>query len=115
MTAVKTQPILEEAMVAVSGERQKNYGSPRKNFERCASLWNAWLKAKYEGTVLGQEREPDKDAVDIICHLPELTAQDYAAMMRLCKEARLMNGYHRDSVVDIAGYAQCDQRVEEDW
>lgn len=104
----KEKPILKLAKEAVMGPRQANYGSPKVNFERAALIWTTYLQAKYNPWVdeLGDVPRQRRLVLD---------ARDYSAMMRLCKEARLMSGYHEDSVVDIAGYAQCDQRVEEDW
>jgi len=80
------QSILEEAGRAVNGERQLNYGSPEDNFARIAEFWNTYLHCT------GREGF--------------LTAKDISPMMRLMKEARLCNSPdHRDSFVDIVGYA----------
>ncbi len=76
------ESICSEADRLVDGARQKNYGHPLKNYTRVAELWSA-----YQGR--------------------ELSAEDVVTMMMLLKIGRLMNGFHRDSVVDIAGYAKC--------
>jgi hypothetical protein len=80
--------ILNEAEQAIFGERNQNYGHPRDNFTRTAALWSA-----HKGV--------------------EFSAQEVAEFMVLVKLSRLQNGYHRDSVVDIAGYAGTIERLQE--
>lgn len=76
--------ILDAAKKCVTGQREQDYGSPERNFERIAGLWNAYLGAK---TV---------DAVDV------------AMMLALLKVARSKTGKGTaDSFVDLAGYAAC--------
>lgn len=87
--------VLKDAVAAIE-DRQKNYGPPTRNFEVIASLWNAYLLAKY----------------DFGGDWSMLSPADVAAMMRLVKEARLIETpNHRDSYVDIAGYAACGAEV----
>lgn len=79
--------ILDEASEIVSGARRKAYGRPENNFARIAALWNAYLNGKPNGP------------------LP-ITNEDTALMMILVKVARLIESpNHRDSMVDLAGYA----------
>jgi hypothetical protein len=86
--------ILDEAASAVDGSRQENYGHPAINFSRIAEYWTTHLKSKLNGSAL----------------LPE----DVAAMMILLKVARLANSpSHRDSIVDIAGYARTIELIPE--
>lgn len=95
--------ILKEANTIIYGDREKTYGHPSKNLETIARMWNAYLDAK----------TTDRN---------QLNAKDVAGMMVLLKTARLANNPdHRDSLVDICGYAalieRCDetpQQVEED-
>lgn len=84
LAGIGYKSILEEANRAVNGERQENYGSQTLNFQRIAALW---------GPLLG---------VDV-------TPQQVSMCMIALKLARLVhtNGQHRDSAVDIAGYAEC--------
>lgn len=83
--------VLEEADGLVNGDRQNAYGGAHINHQRIARLWNARLHEKLT--------EP-------------LTAQDVTALMRLVKEARLIETPgHRDSLVDIAGYAEVESRL----
>lgn len=84
---VKTD-IAAEAVRIVTGARRTAYGTPERNFERIARLWNAHLANRFQS------------AEQI-----SLTAGDVAAFMRLMKEARLAETPdHWDSYVDIAGY-----------
>lgn len=83
--------ILDDAKEAVFGERQQTYGHPLENFMRAARMVEAYLAARPMGT---------------------LRAQDVPLIMILIKIARLMETpNHKDSVVDIAGYAQAYART----
>lgn len=86
--STRTLPsILEEAHTIIYGDREKTYGSPAKNLQTIADLWSVQLTAKYNISV-------------------DLTTDDVCAMMISLKLARLTNNpTHRDSIVDIAGYA----------
>ncbi len=80
--------VLDEAARIVTGARRSAYGKPEDNFARIARLWNAHM----ENT--GRD--------------PCFTARDVPTFMRLMKEARLAETPdHRDSIVDIIGYAAC--------
>lgn len=86
--------ILEEADNLINGDRAADYGDVSDNFERIAKLWGA-----YRGQFFDRH--------------------DVAQMMILVKVARQASGYHRDSNVDIAGYAaldeQCHDRINESY
>lgn len=85
-----TESILQEAQRLIHGDRNKNYGHPRENFQDIADLFSAYL---------GQE----------------ITDIDVANLMILVKVARVKEtGYHRDSFTDIAGYAGCVERIYEE-
>lgn len=87
------QSVLKEAHTIIYGDREKTYGHPAKNLETIAVMWNAYLYT-----------HGDKP----------LTAKDVACLMILLKTARLGNNPdHRDSVVDIAGYAALIERCDE--
>lgn len=78
--------ISDEAKNIVSGARRAAYGSPENNFARIAYFWTAYAKAK--GWPV------------------EFSAQDISPMMRLMKEARIVETPdHRDSHVDLVGYS----------
>jgi hypothetical protein len=87
--------ILKEANTIIYGDREKTYGHPSKNLETIAKMWNAYLEAR------PQDRYT-------------LNAKDVAGMMILLKTARLANNpEHRDSLVDICGYAALIERCDE--
>jgi len=78
---VNRDEILAEATRLISGERDREYGSPAENFQRIADLWLI---------TFGWDATPPKVAL----------------AMLLVKAARLApNQTHRDSWIDIAGYA----------
>ena len=80
-TLDKAEGLMNEAQNKVTGERQDDYGDPRKNFTRIASLWESYL-----GT--------------------EIRPSDVAALFMLAKLSRLANTIdHEDSWVDLIGYS----------
>lgn len=85
--------ILREAASLITGDRQKEYGSPEVNFQRIASIWNVLAP--------GHEFKP----------------RDVALLMAGLKLARAAEGYKRDSAVDAAGYlgiyAELSELLEE--
>jgi hypothetical protein len=90
------QDIATEAVRIVTGARRSAYGTPEQNFERIARLWNGHL---INTGVIGLTD-------------PGLLPRDVAAFMRLMKEARLAETPdHRDSYVDLVGYALCGAEV----
>lgn len=89
--------ILKEAEKIIYGDREKTYGDPAKNLRAIASLWEMYL---YERGVLDQNSDG-------------LRPEDVANMMILLKVARLINDpKHRDSLVDICGYAALVERIQ---
>lgn len=84
----KRSKLLQEAMQITHHDRNANYGNPEDNFQHIADLWNTYLAIKKDRT--------------------EISAGDVAVMNSLIKVARLGNNInHRDSAVDMAGYAAC--------
>lgn len=84
--------IADEAVRIVNGARRSAYGKPEDNFARIARFWDAYFK---------------NTGRDI-----DVTAADVSPMMRLMKEARLAESPdHRDSYVDIVGYAMCGAEI----
>jgi hypothetical protein len=99
---VKT--ILDEAKEIIHGERNRSYGHPRDNFANIADLWNGYL------SILGRERGMAVGGTRVIAFTPT----DIAILNILQKVARLAcNPKHRDTVVDIAGYAGTIERLWE--
>ena len=80
--------ILAEADELVNGDRAKAYGHPSKEFERVAVMWSA---------ILGCTVEPRKVGLCMIA----------------LKISRECNAHKRDNLVDIAGYAQTVQMMED--
>lgn len=89
--------MLKTADALVSGERQKDYGHPLDNFTNIAELLNAYLN----------------NSLRLTGHA-SLQAENVADIMILLKIARLQNGHHDDSVLDIAGYAKTRLMVHEE-
>lgn len=80
--------VLLEARAIVRGPRARHYGPPARNLNRIAALWSAYLE------------QP-------------VAALDVCNLMVLLKVARVSIGgaYHRDTYVDVAGYAYCAELV----
>ena len=77
--------ILAESEQLINGDRAKDYGDPNENFGRIANLWNAQFAHKLN--------QP-------------FTAQDVAYALIHLKMSRLANTPgHRDSLIDVCGYA----------
>ena len=62
------------------------YGPPEENLNDIAESWTPYVKR----------------AIELRGHL---TATDVCLLMGILKSLRLVRGYHRDSVADLAGYA----------
>lgn len=80
--------LLEQAIRAVDGDRDQEYGGPESSFSLIASVWSALRSQQY-------------------------TASDVAMMLAALKLVRLQStgGEHEDSWVDLAGYAACGYEV----
>tara|TARA_R100001086_G_scaffold245659_1_gene176853 strand:+ start:4389 stop:4691 length:303 start_codon:yes stop_codon:yes gene_type:complete len=72
--------ILEKAGLIINGERAKDYGDAKENFQNIADMWSVFL---------GQP----------------ITRQQVAVCMILVKTARLIHSDKEDSWLDICGYA----------
>lgn len=80
--AREARTILDEAAQLTSTDRQAVYGHPADDYARTAAMWSAYLGV-------------------------EVTALQAQMCMVLVKVSRLANTpTHRDSLVDIAGYAR---------
>lgn len=91
--AEKRKRVLDDAIDAVCRDRCEMYGEVEDNFGVIAELWNAYLNAGMpEGS----------------CKV-DLGAMQVAEMMILFKVGRAATAMedHRDTYVDIAGYAAC--------
>lgn len=98
MTTNRNTPVKSALNVAhdiVHGDRENTYGDAGKNLRTIAAYWTIHLKAakSFEGV---------------------LTEEDVCGMMILLKQARLAsNPNHRDSLVDIAGYTELNDIVQQ--
>ena len=82
--------ILDAAKRCVCGDREQDYGSPEKNFERIAEFWSTYM------------------GYPVVAH-------DVAAMLALLKIARIATGHAKeDNWIDLAGYAACGGELEAD-
>ena len=94
MDKTPREKLLQEAIKITTSDRNKAYGNPEDNFRNIAALWTGYVRA--QGV--------DKD----------FTPADVASMMTLMKVARLAtNPGHRDSALDVAGYAACLADIQE--
>jgi hypothetical protein len=88
MSDVKKE-ICDEALSIVNGARRQAYGGPEENFGRIAKLWTDHLFN-----------------LDVLATGCEIKPRDVGLLMILMKVARLAESpRHRDSVVDLVGYA----------
>lgn len=79
--------LLEEAANIVEGQRKEDYGETYKSFESISNLWSAYLSCP-------------------------VSPSDVAAMMIMLKISRAkQTPTHKDSWVDMAGYAACGYEV----
>lgn len=90
LTDLDGENICQEADRIVQGARQKAYGHPAQDFSRTGALW---------ATILG---------------LAEVTPVQVALCMAALKISRLCETPdHRDSLVDLAGYARTIELIQE--
>ena len=82
-----SETILDEAAWLTSGDRDGTYGHPFSDYTRTAKLWSG---------ILGVDVSAEEA---ILCMIA-------VKMSRLCHTPG-----HHDSIVDIAGYARCYERV----
>lgn len=101
---MKATDILSRAAQLVSGDRDRQHGDKRRNFENIATMWNAFL------TIRASPVDP-------------LNVADVGLMMALLKIARTQSGdLNIDDYTDAAGYIGCagelaaeDDEGKENW
>lgn len=86
-------PVEDEAKALVFGDREDDYGHPRRSFTRIAALWSVLLGDKLED---GEWIAPD----------------DVARMMVAFKLSRDVSNAKRDNRVDAIGYLISLDRLE---
>lgn len=98
--AAPKENLLEEAARIIYGDREQAYGNPRFNLDTIAQFWSTYLDRKFPENVKQ-------------CGAHNLTAEDVAQFMILLKTSRLIhNPTHHDSLVDQAGYAALQERIQ---
>lgn len=86
--------LLQQAHEVIYGDREQTYGDPAKNLRTIAAYWSVHLSSTTGENIV-------------------LTPEDVCEMMILLKVARLANTpNHKDSLLDIAGYAGLQDRVQ---
>lgn len=94
--AAPKKSFLQQAENLINGDRQNDYGDKLQNFSQIAMLWQGTLAAKLA---------PDA----------AITPEDVALCMIQVKIARLAkNPDHKDSILDVAGYAGCYDKLQEE-
>ncbi|UJD20892.1 hypothetical protein SEA_ZIMMER_54 [Mycobacterium phage Zimmer] len=83
-----SETVLQEAERLINGERQQTYGDASASFNRIASLWQSYFDNEIH-----------------------ITGLDVANLMVLLKVSRTKGTFHRDSYVDIGGYAGLGERL----
>lgn len=78
---------VEEAIDLICGPRMGFYGPPWENIQDIADTWTPYVKRALK----------EKGSLD---------ATDVNMLMIMLKAIRQVRGYHKDSTVDIAGYAE---------
>lgn len=81
--------LLAEAEELVNGRRRQDYGDVGYSFAHVADVWSAILEV-------------------------HVTPQQFGLCMIALKMTRYGHGRTRDSLVDIAGYAACLARIDEE-
>jgi hypothetical protein len=90
------KPLLQQANDLINGPRQSDYGDTLLNFAQIAMIWNGLLSTK-----LGKGNF--------------ITAEDVALCMMGLKMARLAKfPDHYDSILDVAGYAGCYDKLQQE-
>ena len=79
---ILTHSILQEAEEITNGSRAEDYGNVRDNFTKIANIWTEIIGAK-------------------------VTPEQVGLCMMGLKIAREVNTHKRDNLVDLAGYANC--------
>jgi hypothetical protein len=86
--------MLHRAEELINGSRQADYGDKLQNFSQIAMLWQGTLAKKLQPGFA-------------------ITPEDVALCMMQVKIARLAKSPdHKDSILDIAGYAGCYDKLQ---
>lgn len=83
--------ILQEAQRITSGDRQQAYGDAREDAQRWATMF---------GALTGLDVKAEHFPLAMLC-------------VKLSRLAQAPDCWHRDSVVDIAGYARVAEKIHD--
>lgn len=84
--------VIDKAKQIIDGDREQTYGKADVNLNRIADLWNAYVRGRFDSSLL-------------------FTAQDVCWMMVLLKTARQMNADKEDNLVDAIGYIALIEKI----
>lgn len=88
--------MLQRAHETINGPRQQDYGDKLQNFSQIAMLFQGTLATK-------------------LLPSAQITPEDVALLMMQVKIARLAKSPdHKDSILDVAGYAGCYDHLQEE-
>jgi len=88
--------LLQKAHETITGQRQQDYGDKLQNFSQIAMLFQGVLATKLQSSA-------------------KITPEDVALLMMQVKIARLAKSpNHKDSILDVAGYAGCYDILQEE-
>lgn len=119
--AVTDETVLEEAQRLVMGPRQSSYAHPSQDFRATGRQWGAllenWLRS--EGYALVKDVGETDEGEYVVeewadADFPDVPPRLVALMMAALKASRESQKHARDNIVDLAGYALCAWRVEEE-
>lgn len=86
--------IAARASELVGGDRDRQHGAKVDNFQRIATVWDAWLKVRKDPAA-------------------PLGPHDVAIMMSFLKAARTQSGaFNSDDAIDHCGYAACAGEIQ---
>ncbi len=85
----------EEALDLICGPRMEFYGPPKENLQDIADTWTPYVKR-------------------VLALRGALNATDICTLMIMLKCVRQARGYHRDSTVDVSGYAVLGEVLNEE-
>lgn len=104
--------ILTKAQGLIYGARNKVYRHPIENFNNIANLWNAYFEAIKIRPMVLQYRLGEKPGDPPEDTKFQINNIDVAYMNILQKIARGATAQdHEDTIIDIAGYAGCIERI----
>lgn len=87
----ESQHNIQDLVKSIQSDRKNDYGDAGAGFDNIAEMWTAYIKRKFGFDIF----KPDE----------KLDRTDVAVMMMLMKASRFAFQRKRDSVLDMASYA----------